>query len=206
MPKNEDEEEVEVEEEEIFDEDEEDEEEDDDVDDKDEKDLNIVKENNKKLREKAVQRREKIKALKKELKKASTKEIKVKVKKELEDEKKKGLDRVDRYFLRGEGIKTEDEIKLVEEVMSETGKSAEQVVDLKYFQTQLKELRDAKETKEATPSGSKRSGQNSTSDVDYWLAKGGLPKDNPELARKVVNARMKKTTKDNQFSDTPVIS
>lgn len=128
-----------------------------------------------------------------------------KVEKKVEEDEKKGLDKFDRYFLRGEGIKSEDEVKLVEKIMAETGKTVEQIVDTKYFQSELKDLRDEKATKDATPSGSKRSGSGSKGDVDYWIAKGGLPTDNPELARKVVAARMKQKRGESEFSSTPVI-
>jgi hypothetical protein len=118
------------------------------------------------------------------------------------------LDKLDRAILRVEKITAEKEIELVQDIMKETGKDIEAVLASKYFQAELKEMREAQATKEATPSGTKRSGQSPRDDVDYWLAKGpgpeGLPKDNPELARKVVAARMATIKSRNTFSDDPI--
>lgn len=128
--------------------------------------------------------------------------VEAKVEKKLEE---RGLDRLDRAVLRVEKITAEDEVGLVQDIMKESGKTLEQVLESKYFQSELKEMRESKATKEATPDGTKRSGQSPRTEVDYWIAKGELPKDNPELARKVVNAKMEKVKSGHQFSDTPVV-
>jgi hypothetical protein len=121
-------------------------------------------------------------------------------------EDKSTLDRFDKLFLRQEGIKSEAEMKLVEQIKKETGKQVEDILDSKYFKAELQALREDAATKESTPSATKRSNQSPRNEVDYWLAKGELPKDNPELARKVVNAKMEKLKNTNMFTDTPVIS
>lgn len=126
-------------------------------------------------------------------------------KKEEPKEKKNGLDRLDKAILRVEKITAEDEVALVEDIMRETGKDVEAVLASKYFQAELKAMREDQAIKDATPTGTKRSNQLSRNDVDYWIAKGELPKDNPELARKVVNAKMARHTT-NQFADIAVIS
>lgn len=118
--------------------------------------------------------------------------------------KKTGLDRLDRAILRVEKITAEKEIELVESIMKETGKDVEAVLGSKYFQAELKAFREEQATKDATPSGTKRSAQSARDEVDYWIAKGELPKDNPELARKVVNAKLEKIKSRNQFSDDPI--
>lgn len=101
------------------------------------------------------------------------------------------LDWGQKAFLATNGIKGENEISLVSEIMAHTGKDLDEVVESKYFQAELKELREAKATDNAVVSGSKRSTQTSRDTVEYWIAKGELPpKDQRELRQKVVNARV----------------
>ena len=52
---------------------------------------------------------------------------------------------------------------------------------------------------------SKRAGQQTRNDVEYWISKGELPKDNPELARKVVNAKIKAANEGSKFAPQSVI-
>lgn len=126
-------------------------------------------------------------------------------KKPVSEEKKAGeLDRMDKAVLRLEKITSEDEISLVQTIMKETGKDLESVLASKYFQAELKELRDLAATKEATPDGTKRSGQSASDTVDYWIAKGELPKD-PALRTKVVNEKIKRAKSVSQFSDSPIV-
>lgn len=110
------------------------------------------------------------------------------------------LDYGAKAFLAVQGIKGADEIKLVKEFMSNTGKDLDSVVESKHFKAELEEMRELKKTAEATPTGSKRSGQSARDSVEYWVAKGELPPvSEPELRRKVVNARMKKETAKSVF-------
>jgi len=128
-----------------------------------------------------------------------------------EAEKNKGFDYGQKAFLKASGI-APDEYDLVQEVMASTGKDIEAVLDSKYFQAELKERRDTKATKDATPDGSKRSTNTSRDTVEYWVDKkddkGNLmlpPADQRELRTKVVNARIKKEKDKRQFSDTSVV-
>lgn len=106
--------------------------------------------------------------------------------------KSNDLDYGQKAFLVANGVKEADEMKLVKGVMQETGKTLEDVLSSKYFQAELKEMRDLKASSNAIPNG-KRSGTASQDSVDYWLAKGELPPASDiELRRKVVNARIKK--------------
>ena len=106
--------------------------------------------------------------------------------------KSNDLDYGQKAFLVANGVKEADEMKLVKGVMQETGKNLEDVLSSKYFQAELKEMRDLKASSNAIPNG-KRSGTASQDSVDYWLAKGELPPAHDvELRRKVVNARIKK--------------
>lgn len=108
------------------------------------------------------------------------------------------LDYGAKAFLAVQGIKGADEINLVKDFMSNTGKDLDSVVDSKHFKAELEEMRELKRTSDATPTGNKRTGQSARDSVDYWIAKGELPTDT-ELRRKVVNARMKKAESKSVF-------
>jgi hypothetical protein len=91
-------------------------------------------------------------------------------------------------------IKGSDEWALVREYVG-NGKSIDDLVDNRHFNNDLKDLREARASKEALPTGSKRAQQSGASTVDYWIAKGELPPRTPEnkqLRIDVINARMKK--------------
>ena len=115
------------------------------------------------------------------------------------------LDYGQKAFLIANGIKDADEMDLVQEVMKSTGKSLDEVVGSRFFQAELKEVRDDKATAEAIPKGNKKGNNSASNTVDYWIAKGELPpKDQRELRQKVVNARIKAESGKSQFTDTPV--
>jgi hypothetical protein len=119
--------------------------------------------------------------------------------------KKDELDYGAKAFLVANGIKGNDEMTLAKEVMTSSGKSLEEVIENKYFQAELKEMRELKATKDAIPTGSKRSGQTQSNEVDYWIAKGQLPPvDQRELRQKVVNARINTEKSKNNFTSNPV--
>lgn len=113
----------------------------------------------------------------------------------------------EKSYLLANQIKGKEETDLVKRIMESTGNSLEAVLESKYFQAELKEVRDAKAASDATPSGSRRSGQSASDTVDYWLSKGELPPNTPEnrkLREDVVNARVNKEKSKNMFSDNPV--
>ena len=101
-------------------------------------------------------------------------------------------------FLVANGVKSTDEMKLVKEIMSNTGKSLDQVLESKYFTAELNEMREMKKSQDAIPSNSKRTSQSGKDTVDYWLAKGELPEDR-ELRSKVVKAKWKSSSSVNPF-------
>lgn len=122
------------------------------------------------------------------------------------DGKGSGLDKLDRAVLRLEKITEPDEQKLVETWMKETGKDIESVLGSKYFQAELKEMRELAASDEATPEGgTRRSGAQAKDSVDYWLSRtdGKLPED-PALRTKVVNAKIAKQKNQSQFSPNPI--
>lgn len=112
--------------------------------------------------------------------------------------KSDGLDYGEKAYLVANGIKGSSETKLVQEIMADTGKSLEDVIDSKYFQAELKELREL-EASSVTIKGKRSSGVGQDS-VDYWLAKGELPPASEvKLRRDVVNARLKKSSNKGVF-------
>ncbi len=118
---------------------------------------------------------------------------------------KKGFDYAEKAYLKSSGIDA-TEFDLVKEVMEATGKDIDGVLGSKYFQADLKERREAKASDGATPSGSKRAGNSTRDSVDYWIAKGELPPlDQPDLRRKVVNAKIKAAKDSSHFTKTPVV-
>lgn len=108
------------------------------------------------------------------------------------------LDYGKKAFLVASGIKGSKETELVEKIVSDTGKTIEQVLESKYFQAELSEMRELGKTEDALPKGSKRSGKSTQDTVEYWIAKGELPTDR-KLRQDVVNARIKKETDKSVF-------
>lgn len=118
---------------------------------------------------------------------------------------KKEFDYAEKAFLKASDIKA-DEFPFVLEVMQSTGKTLEQVLDSKYFQSELKEKRELSASAEAVPEGTPRGGGGTRDSKEYWLAKGELPPiDQPKLRREVVNARMEVEKARSKFSDNPVV-
>lgn len=101
-------------------------------------------------------------------------------------------------FLVANGVKSSDEMSLVKDIMKDTGKSLDQVLESKYFTKELEELREARRTSQAIPNSSKRSTNSSRDSVEYWVAKGELPTDR-ELRSKVVKAKWKADSQRNIF-------
>jgi hypothetical protein len=120
------------------------------------------------------------------------------------DNKPKDFDYGEKAFMTANGIKR-DEYPLVREIMTDTGKSLEDVLSSKHFQAELKDRRDAAATAEATPANSKRSASPTRDTVDYWINKGELPPaDQIELRRKVVNEKYRLKKSASQFSKNPI--
>lgn len=111
-------------------------------------------------------------------------------------------------YLTANGIKGAEEVALAQEFVKNTGKDLDDIINNKFFQSELKELREAKATSDAVPGVAKRSGASATDTVDYWIAKGELPPntpDNRKLRQEIVNRRMKAETSGNIFTNNPVV-
>lgn len=116
---------------------------------------------------------------------------------------KKDFDLAEKSYLMGSGIK-KNEIPFVWDEVSKTGKSIDELIESPYFQEKL----EKEKSKEATPSGSKRSAGTVSNSVDYWIKKGQYPPDTPEnteLRREVANALAKQTGDKSKFTPDPIV-
>src|SRR3990167_6134838 len=124
-----------------------------------------------------------------------------------EAKKSDDIDYAQEAYLVAKGIAEVDEKELLIERMRDTGKSLKDVVENKYFQQDLQELRSAKATKLAIPSSSNRSGTSARDTVDYWSAKIESGKatllDIPDikLRRQIVNSKLTQSKNVNHFTD-----
>jgi len=149
-----------------------------------------------------VAHNQKVRAEKAEKKTLKNKEAKPSKK---QTDKKEGFDYAEKAYLKTSDVNP-DEFELVEKIMSDTGKTLDEVLESKYFRAELKEKREAKASIEAVPKGTKRSTPSSRGEVDYWIAKGEMPPaDQPKLRREYVNAKIKAKTSGSKFSKNPVI-
>lgn len=103
-------------------------------------------------------------------------------------------------YLQSQNIDNPDDIKIVQEEAERLKLPLTDVLGMEHMKSKLKANKEDREAKDAIPKGGRRSGGDSKQEVDYWIAKGGLPPDQ-ELAEKVVNARMGKEKSKNTFSD-----
>lgn len=104
------------------------------------------------------------------------------------------LDYGAKAYLVANGIKGE-EIGLVQDIMRETGRSLDDVLESRHFKGMLQEMRDSRATADAIPKGTKRSSTSSVNEVEYWIAKGELPADTPanrELRTKIVQEEIRR--------------
>jgi len=111
------------------------------------------------------------------------------------------LDYAQKAFLSANGVKIGKEMELAERMIRETGKEIEELLESKYFQSELKDLRDDITSKAALPNGSGRSAVTSLKNTpEYWYDKGELPPpDQVDLRRKVVNLRYQREKGVNPF-------
>lgn len=127
------------------------------------------------------------------LKRAETKLEKSKIEKKAEAivekrEQTGELDDAIRDFFDLKGY-SDDEMEILHNVMKRTGMSHREVLKDEYVTAKIAAKRKDIEVKNATPSSTRRSGGQSSDDVDYWAAKaeqsGELPKDF-DLRQKVI--------------------
>lgn len=94
-------------------------------------------------------------------------------------------------------IKGEKETELVKNFMKETGKKLEQVLDSKYFQAELNEMRELQRTADATIKGKDSKGIKIDS-IEYWAGKDfkDVPK---EFKAKVIEYKLQNDKSKNVF-------
>lgn len=137
----------------------------------------------KRLEEKAIAQRERTRLLKAEM-------AKLKKAQEKKDEPKTGeLGDSDLNYLDLKGVTEEEDIDIIQKFMAKTGQTVRQALKDDYVQTKLKGLQAKRDVENATPSGTKRSG-NQANDLATAQAKfeqtGELPGDF-ELRTQVLN-------------------
>lgn len=95
----------------------------------------------------------------------------------------------DLNYLDLKGVSEDDEVAIVQSFVQKTGQSVRQALKDEYVQTKLSSLRSKKEVEKATPSSTKRAG-NQSSDLSAAKARfeqtGELP-DDFELRAQVIN-------------------
>jgi hypothetical protein len=130
-----------------------------------------------------------------------SKEVKPEAKpEEPKSQDKKEFDLAEKSYLLANGIKKSD-ISLVWDEMSKSGKSIDEILESPYFKEKL----EMSATKDAIPSGTKRTSGSARDDVEYWIQKGEFPPmDQVELRRKVVNALSQKHSNKTKFSPNPI--
>lgn len=99
----------------------------------------------------------------------------------------------EKAFILANDIKV-DEIPLVQQVLKQTGMELDELVQDEYFQSKLKSFRDAKATKDAVPTGTKRSSPSPKTSDEYWVNKylNGTPLSEVpvEFRGKAIDARV----------------
>lgn len=146
-----------------------------------------------KRREDGIRQRERSKALKQQLADAKKAVDDAKKSSQKADAPKTGeLDETQLDYLDLKGISDEDEIAVIQKVMKNTGLTLRQALKDDYVVSKLKDLKDAKDNKVATPTSTKRTGAQETN-LEVAIAK--YEKDPKSLEsldfdtrKKVVNA------------------
>lgn len=126
----------------------------------------------------------------------------------LEPDKQEGLDYAKKAYLKASGIESQD-FELVEKYVSDTGKEIDEILENKVFKQELEDRKSERESLNASPSDTPRSGVSAKDNVDYWIEKDeSPPKEDVELRRKVIAERIRRDKQgggSSKFSDNPVV-
>lgn len=149
-----------------------------------------------KLRDKAISQREKTRTLKQQLADArKAAELIAGSKKEPSPKSTGELDETQLDYLDLKGVSEAEDIKVIEDIVRKTGMTVRQALKDEYVVAKLDANKAQREVKSATPSSTKRGG-NQTTDIDAAVAKfeqtGELPTDFA-LRSAVVNAKVDKS-------------
>ncbi len=141
------------------------------------------------LEQKAIKQRERTKELKAKLSEYEAKKV-----------ESNEPDYARLAFLEQRGITHPDDQKIVQDEATRLKLPLTDILAMKHIKTQLDTNKDQRDAVAGMPKGRGKGGGQTQADVDYWLAKGETP-DDQDLAEKVIEARIKKETSGNKFSD-----
>ena len=106
-----------------------------------------------------------------------------------------GLDDAALDYLELKGITEDEDIEVIQKVVTKTGQSLRQVLKDDYVVTKLASNKSTREAQIGTPGATRRAGQASLNDVDYWVERnartGELPPDF-ETRAKLVEAKIRR--------------
>jgi len=109
-------------------------------------------------------------------------------------------------YLNSTGISHPDDQKLVQDEAARLKLPLTDVLQMEHIKAKLEANKDDREAKAGMPKGRGQAGGKTQGDVDYWIDQKNpdgtfkTPED-PELAEKVIDARMKKEKSGKMFSD-----
>jgi len=109
-------------------------------------------------------------------------------------------------FLESKGVSNPDDQKVVQEEAARLNLPLTDILGMEHIQSKLKKAKVQREAEDGMPDGSGTGTGTTKNTVEYWMDKkdkdGGYenPKD-PELAIKVINARMEKERRKREFPE-----
>lgn len=127
-----------------------------------------------------------------------------------QQQKKSGFDYAEKAYLKASGIDSND-FDYLFEASQATGKDLDTLLGTKYVQAELRERRELRQTENAQPDGTKRSGNAASNTMEYWLAKvdagTATVADIPDrkMQQEVVNAKIAREKAKSQFTDNSIV-
>jgi len=103
-------------------------------------------------------------------------------------------------FLETKGIKHPDDQQIVQDEAERLKLPLTDVLGMAHIKSQLETNQAERKAQSGMPAGTGKGKSVTQGDVDYWLKKGGTP-DDPELANKVIDARIKQDDSQKMFDD-----
>lgn len=109
-------------------------------------------------------------------------------------------------FLKGENVVHPDDQKIVMDEAARLKLPLTDILQMAHIKSQLETNKDQRESQAGMPKGKGSAGGKTQADVDFWINQKNpdgtfkTPED-PELAAKVIDARIKKETTGNKFSE-----
>lgn len=145
--------------------------------------------------------------LKRDFKKLQKEKEKEAVETESKSDKSDELNEGQVALLSFKGYSDSQDIAYIEGEMKESGKSLKEVIEMKYVQEALGDLKKARESQDAGDVKTKRSHSSAKDSVEYHISKGTNVLDiaDVELRRKVVKSRIDTEKNVSKFTDNPLI-